>query len=158
MVCLRYRVPPDTVHWDLQPCTVRGRRFDLDIIFRNLLDNAVKYAGPAPRVDVIVRPGKAGTVVVRVCDNGRGIPPRLRRKILGRFFRIGDELEREKPGTGLGLYIVRQSVRRLRGTVCVADRPEHAGAVFEVRLPGDPVSERLDGENRGAQDAEKKTT
>ncbi|MGO8751758.1 MAG: sensor histidine kinase [Thermoguttaceae bacterium] len=158
MVCLRYRVPPDTVHWDLQPYTVRGRRFDLDIIFRNLLDNAIKYAGPAPRVEVIVRRGKAGTVVVQVCDNGQGIPPRLRRKIFGRFFRIGDELEREKPGTGLGLYIVRQSVRRLGGTVCVADRPDRAGAVFEVRLPGDPISERLGGENRRVEDGEKKTT
>ena len=74
MVCLRYRVPPDTVHWDLQPYTVRGRRFDLDIIFRNLLDNAIKYAGPAPRVEVIVRRGKAGTVVVQAATTGRASP------------------------------------------------------------------------------------
>ena len=66
-------------------------------------------------------------------------------EIFGRFFRVGDELERDKPGTGLGLYIVRQSVRRLQGTVCVADRPDHAGAVFEVHLPGSPTSEPAPG-------------
>ncbi len=46
-VCLRYRVPLETVQFDVQPCAVRARRVDLDIIFRNLIDNAVKYAGPA---------------------------------------------------------------------------------------------------------------
>ena len=56
-----------------------------------------------------------GTIVVRIADNGRGIPHHLRRKIFGRFVRLGLELEREKPGTGLGLYIARTLVRRQQG-------------------------------------------
>ena len=44
---------------------------------------------------------------MRIADNGRGIPAKFRRKIFGRFERLGLELERDKPGTGLGLYIVR---------------------------------------------------
>ena len=139
MVSLRYRVPPGTVRLDIEPCLVRGRRIDLDMTFRNLLDNSVKYAGPVPQVDVAVRLEGEGAVVAKVCDNGRGIPPRLRRKIFGRFVRIGHELERDKPGTGLGLYIVRHAVRRLRGTIRVADRPGGPGAMFEVRLRGGPA-------------------
>jgi signal transduction histidine kinase len=49
---------------------------------------------------------------------------------------LGTELEREKPGTGLGLYIVSTLVRRLRGTIRVHDCPSGPGAMFEVRLRG----------------------
>jgi signal transduction histidine kinase len=98
MACLRYRVPKDTVRLDVEPCLVRGRPIDLDMIFRNLLDNAVKYSGPQPLVEVTTRL-EDGWAVTRVCDNGRGIPPHARRKIFGRFVRLGSELEREKPGT-----------------------------------------------------------
>ncbi len=59
---------------------------------------------------------------MQIADNGRGIPHNLRRKIFGRFVRLGLELEREKPGTGLGLYIVRTLVRRLQ-------RPRSACAI-----------------------------
>ena len=72
---------------------------------------------------------------VFVCDNGRGIPLRLRRKVFGRFVRLGSELEREKPGTGLGLYIVRTMVDRLRGKIRVRDNEQGTGTVFEVQLP-----------------------
>jgi len=135
MVCLRYRLPADTVCLDLQPCTLHARQADLDIIFRNLLDNAVKYAGPEPKVRVTARLMHNGPVVVQVCDNGRGIPPGMRRKIFGRFVRLGLELEREKTGTGLGLHIVRTLVRRLRGTIHVRDCPDGPGALFELKFP-----------------------
>jgi signal transduction histidine kinase len=60
----------------------------------------------------------------------------MRRRIFGRFVRLGLELERAKPGTGLGLYIVRTLVRRLGGRVRVHDLEGGRGAVFEVELPG----------------------
>lgn len=135
-VCLGYRVPPETVAFDLTPCVVRARRADLEMIFRNLIDNAVKYAAADPQVEVSLAPAPKDQVVVRVGDNGRGIPPKMRRKIFGRFVRLGMELEREKPGTGLGLYIVRTQVGRLKGSIRVRNRDEGTGAVFEVRLPG----------------------
>ncbi len=135
-VCMNYRVPVDTVRLDLQPGVVVGRRIDLDIVFRNLIDNAVKYAATPPRVEVSLRPAAGGRLAVRIADNGPGIPQHLRRKIFGRFVRLGLELERKKPGTGLGLYIARTLVRRHRGQIRVYD-PEHGpGTVFEVQLPG----------------------
>jgi signal transduction histidine kinase len=135
-VCLRYRVPMETVRFDLEPCVVRARRVDLDIVFRNLIDNAVKYAGVEPHVDVVLRLTQDGRALARVADNGRGIPHHLRRQIFGRFERLGLELERDKPGTGLGLYLARNLVRRLHGRIRVRDPLEGPGTVFEVQLPG----------------------
>ena len=135
-VCMNYRVPADTVRLDLVPSIVFGRRIDLDIIFRNLIDNAVKYAGAPPHVEVGLQPPANGQVTVRIADNGRGIPHHLRRKIFGRFVRLGQELEREKPGTGLGLYIARTLVHRHRGRIRVRDPEQGPGSVFEVQLPG----------------------
>jgi signal transduction histidine kinase len=78
--------------------------------------------------------------LAQIADNGRGIPHRLRRKIFGRFVRLGQELEREKPGTGLGLYIVRTLVGRLKGRVRVRDPESGTGTVFEVELPARPAA------------------
>ena len=84
---------------------------DLELIFRNLIDNGLKYANEQqPVVEISIRPEGASHVLVEVSDNGRGIPHSLRHLIFGRFVRLGSELEREKPGTGLGLYIVRTMV------------------------------------------------
>jgi two-component system, OmpR family, phosphate regulon sensor histidine kinase PhoR len=135
-VCTIYRVPKECVHLDLEPCTIRAWPMDMEIIFRNLIDNAVKYAGQPPKVEVRLRPGDDSTVVVQVSDNGRGIPYNLRRKIFGRFVRLGLELEREKPGTGLGLHIVRTLVRRQKGQIRVRDAKQSTGTMFEVILRG----------------------
>jgi signal transduction histidine kinase len=117
---------------------VKCRRVDLELILRNLIDNAVKYAdGAQPQVRVFCRYDPARSkVVVQIADNGSGIPHKLRRKIFGRFTRLGPELERNKPGTGLGLYIVRTLVDRLRGRIHVSSRDDGAGTLFEVSLPG----------------------
>ncbi len=134
-VCLAYRVAPQTVRCDAVPAVVRGSPFEIDLVFRNLIDNAVKYAGNPPEVEIACRP-LGEKVVVSITDNGRGIPHKLRRTIFGRFVRLGRELERDKPGTGLGLYIVRTLVKRMRGTITVRDREGCTGTVFEVQLPG----------------------
>ncbi len=105
-----------------------------------MIDNAVKYAGNPPRVEVTACHGPKNQVLVQVADNGRGIPNHLRRKIFGRFVRLGLELEREKPGTGLGLYIVRTLVRRLKGRIRVRDPKQGPGTVFELQLPAGPVA------------------
>jgi signal transduction histidine kinase len=134
---MRYHVAPETVKLDLEPAWVRGRQVDVDMIFRNLLDNAVKYAGNEPKVEVSLRLTRAGQVLVKISDNGRGIPAKLRWKIFRRFVRLGRELERDKPGTGLGLYIVRTLVKRLGGKITVRDPEAGPGTVFEVQLPGE---------------------
>lgn len=135
IVCARYRVPLDTVQKELRPVTVLARRVDLELIFCNLIDNAIKYSGAPPEVMVRCHDDQAGAALVSVIDNGPGIPRKLRSKVFGRFVRLIPELERDKPGTGLGLYIVRTLVRRLRGRVRIKSPDTSAGTEFQVRLP-----------------------
>ncbi len=141
-VCARYRVDESTITLDLKSCHVAATRVDAVMIFRNLLDNAVKYAGSPPQVHVTLRIERQ-TAIVEISDNGEGIPKDSHRKVFGRFVRVGEELQRKKPGTGLGLYIVRTLVKRLGGNVRVLDRDKRQGTVFEVRIP---VSKSVDHE------------
>lgn len=134
-VALRYHLPGDTVRVRAAEAIVRARPIDLEILFRNLVDNAVKYGGATPQVEIDSHFATAETLVTRIVDNGRGIPPGLRRKIFGRFVRLGNELERSQTGTGLGLFIVRTLVKRLDGKIAVRDRPDGPGTIFEVQLP-----------------------
>jgi signal transduction histidine kinase len=137
---LRYHLPPETVRIDVAPTTLRARQIDIEMVFRNLIDNAIKYGGSPPLVEIVSNPHGPDKVLTRIADNGSGIPPKLRRKIFGRFVRLGNELERAKTGTGLGLFIVRTLVRRLHGSITVHDRPGQSGTVFEVELPGRPMT------------------
>lgn len=133
---VRYGTSADTITVECPAIVLRSRAIELDILFRNLIDNAVKYGGTPPLVKVEATAITGNRVVVKVADNGPGIPPNLRRKIFGRFVRLGSELERSKPGTGLGLYLVRTATRSLGGSIHIDYQEELQGTVFTVTLPG----------------------
>jgi signal transduction histidine kinase len=134
-VAARYHLPAENLRIDAESCTVRAPVVDVELIFSNLIDNAAKYASESdPKVAVSLK-AEDEWAVARIADNGRGIPRHLRKKIFGRFVRLGLELERKKTGTGLGLYIVGTLVKRLKGKVAVLDGEGGQGTVFEVRLP-----------------------
>jgi signal transduction histidine kinase len=131
----RYAVPDDAVRVDCQPeLAVRGPEAEVEIVFRNLIDNAVKYSMPEPKVEVTAMAWE-GRIIVRVTDNGPGIPVAKRHAVFRRFVRLGSELERSTPGTGLGLFLVRSLVRQLRGKVTAKGRLTQRGSIFEVELP-----------------------
>jgi len=113
----------------------QGREADLEIVFRNLIDNAVKYSLPDPQVEIELEASGRGRVLVRVIDNGPGIPLSERTQVFRRFVRLGNELERATPGTGLGLFLVKSIVKQLRGRVLVKSRLTRQGTVMEVDLP-----------------------
>jgi signal transduction histidine kinase len=131
----RYAVSEDAVRLDCPPeLAVRGPETEVEIVFRNLIDNAVKYSMPEPKVEVTAMAWE-GRIIVRVADNGPGIPVAKRHAVFRRFVRLGSELERSTPGTGLGLFLVRSLVRQLRGKVTAKGRLTQRGSVFEVELP-----------------------
>lgn len=135
LACAHHKVDPESVlRLDLVSTRIRGRKMLLEMIFGNLLDNAIKYGGNPPEVGVEVRQLDRGKILVRISDNGQGVPQELRKKIFRLFYRGGDELERSKKGTGLGLYIVRTLVHMLKGRINVYDRATGNGSVFEVEL------------------------
>ena len=140
-VVQRYGVPTESIRFedgtDAESLRVRGRSADVEIVFRNLIDNAVKYALPEPCVRVSTS-AQRGRVTVTVADNGPGIPPGERQRVFRRFVRLGSELERSTQGTGLGLFLVRSLVRQMRGSVAVHAGPDGTGTLVAVDLPAAP--------------------
>lgn len=139
--CLRYHLPTSTIELQTVPATLRARPIDVEMVFRNLIDNALKYGGREPRVKIVSQRAHDDKVATQVIDNGPGIPTQERRRIFGRFVRLGSELERSQKGTGLGLFIVRTLVKRLGGTISVRGRTDGPGMIFQVDLPIVTVAE-----------------
>ncbi|MFO0946694.1 MAG: HAMP domain-containing sensor histidine kinase [Planctomycetota bacterium] len=134
--CMQYKRPDTSIRFETVPAVVRGGKLALEMIFRNLLDNAFKYSGEEPEVEVQMVMKGNHRVITRISDNGPGVPLDIRKKIFGLFYRGGTELTRSKKGTGLGLYIVYTLVRKMGGKVSVHGRGKSPGSVFEVELPG----------------------
>jgi signal transduction histidine kinase len=102
----------------------------LNAILQNLIENAIKYAkGPHPYVKISVR--LEGTwLTLEVEDNGQGIPQKHQSKIFEMFFRA----TQNATGTGLGLYILKRSVDKLKGTIEFKSEVD-VGSTFTVKLP-----------------------
>jgi PAS domain S-box-containing protein len=99
----------------------------------NLIENAVKYSPGGGRVELeIAREDGHARFAVR--DRGLGIPPSEHERIFEKFFRIDPNLSRGVGGTGLGLYISREIVRRMGGRLRVESEPG-AGSTFLFELP-----------------------
>jgi len=103
----------------------------LSRVVGNLLDNAQRHARSAVRLSV---GEEAGTAVVRVADDGPGVPPADHERIFERFVRLDDARSRDEGGAGLGLAIARDLVLAHGGDLAVREAPG-GGALFEVRLP-----------------------
>jgi PAS domain S-box-containing protein len=104
----------------------------LDIIFNNLLSNAIKYADlkkdqPVIEIDIQCTTSEA---IIIVRDNGEGIPDEAMTKIFDMFFRASAR----GTGSGLGLYIVKETIQKLRGTICVNSELDK-GTEFVLRIP-----------------------
>jgi signal transduction histidine kinase len=102
-------------------------------VLTNFVDNAVKYSpdGGLVRLEI----GRRDHAVrFSVIDQGLGIPPSEQRRIFDKFYRVDPNLTRGVGGTGLGLYISRELVRRMNGTIWVESR-EGEGSSFSFELP-----------------------
>jgi two-component system sensor histidine kinase ChvG len=126
----------------------RGREFDIGVegdaalvwvpparveqVVENLVDNAASFSPPGGAVRVSVgRTG--GEVIIRVCDEGPGIPPEHQERIFDRFFSFRPG-EKKGAHAGLGLSIVKAISESHGGSIRVSNL-EPRGAGFEVRLP-----------------------
>jgi two-component system phosphate regulon sensor histidine kinase PhoR len=103
----------------------------------NIVENASAYSPADSRVHLAAA-REENLVVIRVEDEGPGIPESDLERIFERFYRVDKARSRESGGTGLGLSIVKHLVRRLSGEVRAANRPG-GGAVFTVKLPYRPA-------------------
>ena len=115
-----------------QNIIVRGNRSLLYSIFRNLIDNAVNYAGQGTTIEVSATE-QQGLWLFTFSDNGIGIPAEHLPRIFERFYRIDKGRSRDMGGTGLGLAIVKNAVQLHGGTINVSS-PATGGLTFEFTL------------------------
>lgn len=102
----------------------------LRLVFSNLFQNAVKYAGSNSNIQVSYFSNN-GKFSISVSDNGNGVDPKEFKSIFNKFYRIGDENTRESKGTGLGLFLVKQILKSHRASI-VAESNQPNGLKFII--------------------------
>jgi two-component system, OmpR family, phosphate regulon sensor histidine kinase PhoR len=122
------------------PTLVSGDEDRLRQVLLNLVDNAVRYSPDGGRVEIQVEPRASG-VRIAVCDEGLGISHGEQKRIFSKFYRVDPQQTGGVRGTGLGLYICRELVRRMEGRVSVSSQ-EGKGSTFVVDLPLLPIGAR----------------
>jgi signal transduction histidine kinase len=111
----------------------RGVATELTLMFRHLLDNAIRYNRESGSVNVSLQKTDLH-IVLEVCDTGIGMTADETTKIFGEFVRIRKGGTAEGPGTGLGLSITKRLVERYRGDIRVESEAA-VGSRFTVKLP-----------------------
>jgi len=111
---------------------------DMEIIFNNLISNAVKYNKVGGRVDITIDTTGSEAVII-VADTGIGIKKSDTENLFTEFVRIKNEKTKDISGSGLGLSIVRKVVELYFGTIQVDSTPD-IGTVFTVRIPKKSVN------------------
>jgi two-component system phosphate regulon sensor histidine kinase PhoR len=103
-------------------------------VIRNLCENAIKYSAVQTNVSLDISK-QENQIAIKISDEGRGIPAENLNKIFDKFYRVYNS-NTSVPGTGVGLYIVKEIVEYHRGTINVESKLGK-GSVFSVFLPVD---------------------
>jgi signal transduction histidine kinase len=114
---------------------LKGDAEEIEIIFNNLISNAIKYNKEGGTVECIITDNQ-GCIEIAVTDTGIGISAQDIEKIFGDFVRIKNEKTKNITGSGLGLSIVKKLTDNYGGKIEVASVPDQ-GSTFKVRLPND---------------------
>lgn len=112
---------------------VESDRDALEQIVLNLIDNAIKYAADGKHLTVELQQLQ-GQWIVRIKDNGPGIPSHHQQQIFAKFHRVDASLTARQQGSGLGLSIARQLAEGLGGTLTFCPH-DGGGSCFELTLP-----------------------
>jgi two-component system OmpR family sensor kinase len=118
-----------------EPAAALGQPEALNILVRNLVDNAVKYTPGGGTVDLSVRK-LAGAIEVVVEDSGPGIPPEERERVFDRFYRVPGS---EASGSGLGLAIIRAIAERHGARLALGQSARLGGLAATVTFPAQEV-------------------
>lgn len=114
-----------------EPIIIPGNAAAVNILIRNLVDNAIRYCPEGSEIKVMVK-RVDDTAHLIVADNGPGIAPALRERVFERFFRV---LGTKAQGSGLGLGIVAQIVELHNAEIVLGEPEEGTGLVVTVKFP-----------------------
>lgn len=106
----------------------------LNKILFNLISNAIKYTQKGGDIEICLDETKKGELLIQVTDTGIGIPKDQQKFILKRFYRARNVINSQKPGTGLGLMMVKSFVEKSNGTISFVSE-ENKGTTFSVVIP-----------------------
>jgi two-component system, OmpR family, sensor histidine kinase SenX3 len=112
-----------------------GDAAELQTVFSNLLDNAVKYSSETPKISVRMKNSDDKKVQIFIKDNGIGLDPSQLKRIFKRFYRVANHATQGKKGTGLGLFIVKSIIEKHGGKISAVSNGEDKGSTFIVQLP-----------------------
>jgi signal transduction histidine kinase len=127
----RYALSEEAIEFVESPeINVNGDRNELLIVFRNLLDNAVKYSDKEIKILVSLLDLNEKRIEVRIKDLGVGIPPVELKRVFRRFYRLTGKAK----GTGLGLFIVQSIIKKHGGKVFAESEGEGLGTTLVVQL------------------------
>jgi signal transduction histidine kinase len=119
-----------------RPLVVEGDMTRLSEALGNLLNNSAKYTDEGGRIDLRVEaPVGAKEVVLRVRDDGMGIPPEMLSRVFEMFTQVDHSLHRSQGGLGIGLALVRKLIEMHGGTVTGSSEGLGRGSEFALRLP-----------------------
>ncbi len=131
------------------PIYVSGDKMALMSIVSNLIENALKYSPKGTKIEVSALAIKQ-QFRFSVSDSGVGISEEDQKKIFDKFYRVGTEDRRKTKGTGLGLYIVHELVRKHGGNIQI-DSEVGAGSTFILDIP---LSKHSTNEEKASQNTQ----
>ena len=121
----------------------------MEMVLRNILENAHRYAGFGAAIEITARYARDQEdegLYLNIADNGPGLPGDLTERIFERFYQVDGGRERSSSGVGLGLAICRGFIEAHGGRIWAENRADGSGAVFSIWLPprllSAPVSQR----------------
>lgn len=128
---LQNRFPDRTINSSIEEeIDLKGDSLLLQILLNNLVENAIKYSSSIIEISLA---RKGTNIQLQVADQGIGIPDQEKKKIFGRFYRIGNETTRTTKGTGLGLYLCERIAQHHKATITVKDN-QPIGSIFLVNF------------------------
>ena len=101
----------------------------IQIAVNNIIDNALKYSGPGDSINIELKQSDKN-FVLKIADQGKGIPDAEKEKIFNKFYRLGNQSTREAKGTGIGLYLSRTIVQENNGKLEVFNN-NPSGSIFQ---------------------------
>jgi len=123
-----------TINLDVRSdVTIMADPDDIEIVFNNLISNAVKYNKVGGKAEITIDSSDVEAILI-ISDTGIGITKNDTENLFTEFVRIKNEKTRNISGSGLGLSIVRKVVELYHGTINVESTPD-VGSVFTIRLP-----------------------
>ena len=96
-----------TVKLNCEVDIIHADTYMLETIFNNLLENAIKYSGENPTMEIIVKQNERFIEII-VSDQGTGMSAEEKQQIFKKFYRVGNEISRSQKGSGLGLFITSE--------------------------------------------------